>query len=184
MPVCNNENILILQSDFDCIIDIANICSYEHLCPYIRECQSLELPKLLCDNLFIELLNDSENAIYTDLLCGSTFTDCSGKTKLHFGVKRMLMYLAYSKYILRGGYIDSGYGIVEKMGENFMTTPIAEKEKLSKHYRSIAFDYYENIKSYLCVNKDTFNLDCFECECECDNTNKYKNLKIKFIRNE
>lgn len=135
---CNNEEILIEKSDFACVGDIATHCDLPKLCIAIGEAQEFDLSELFCDywitildiwnevDLYQEALIEYEQcideggeeciepeepenyALKLNLICGGSFESCNGKTRNHLGIKRILVYYAYSRYLL----INSAFSVV------------------------------------------------------------------------
>lgn len=195
---CELEPLLIEKSDFDCIGQVAKHCDWEQLCIYIREQQNLSLlPKIgqclwnmiLCYKMYKDCIDEVEEGdpedcdpcnyaedpvtqnIFDNLICGGSFTGCDGTKKIHFGIQRMLVHYAYGAYVYRHGFVDTPFGVVQKMNQDSVPAPMKELRSLMKEHQSNAEYYWQMTKDYLCTLKDVppFSdcLDCVHCECDC-----------------
>lgn len=100
------------------------------------------------------------------LLNGGTYT--IGNMKLrHKGLKSLVMYFIYSRYILINSYNDTANGLVSKTNEFSIPTPLKEIKDISEHYRNLAKDVSKGVIEFLCYNKDKFNFNnkaCSSCK--------------------
>jgi len=157
---CENEILLIEKKDFDCIAQVAEHCDWDTLCLYIRERQNLDLPKLLGDAFYTDIMDNVDD--YEELLCGSRFEYCGGE-QMHFGLKRILVHFVYGAYIYRHGYIDTPFGVKGKSNDDGFPIDIRELAKVRTEHRNIAYSYWEKTIRYLCVNKDKYPLFHGDC---------------------
>jgi hypothetical protein len=168
MPICNNQISIIEQSDFDCIGQVAKHCDLPKLCIAIQEAQTFDLLPLLCSDFYSDVLDNFETVGYKDLFCGSTFLGCGNKKQIHFGLKRVLVYYSYSRYILINAYNDTANGLVQKQNDWSVPTPLKEIQNISDRYRNMAKDCFEMTLKYLCKNKATFTkFESASCKCDC-----------------
>ena len=176
MIACTDEHLMIGQEDFDCIANVSKHCSYDRLCPFIRERQALDLTDCLGSAFFWDVLakdetpptDPTELALYTNLLCGGTFTDCNGDENRHFGLKRVLAHFAYAAYARHGSYQDSTHGFVQKLNQDSVPVPQGEVMNIYNAHRKIARDYFDLTKQFICQNKDSFTLYKGDCDCDCE----------------
>lgn len=190
---CNNHISLIEQKDFECVGSVAKHCDLEKLCIAIGEAQEFDLAELFCDywqiiieiweeiNLYQEALKEFEECeedcvkpeppenydLKLNLICGGSFESCGGKIRNHLGVKRILTYYSYGRYILINPYNDSPNGGVVKTNE--FTMPISERdlEKKADRYRTMAYESFKKTINFICRNKTELNYEgkCDGCGC-------------------
>lgn len=188
---CELEPLLIGKDDFDCIGQVAKHCDWDQLCIFIREQQNLSLlPKIgqclwnmvLCYKIETECIHSEDPDValmFENLLCGGSYVSCDGITKIHFGLNRMLVHYAYGAYIYRHGYVDTPFGVVQKLNQDSVPAPMNELRNIMKEHQNNAEYYWKMTKEYLCTLKevDPFKecLKCSDCDCKCNHCKGYKN---------
>jgi hypothetical protein len=96
------------------------------------------------------------------LLNGGTYQ--VGEMKLrHRGLKSLVMYFIYSRYILINSYNDTANGLVGKTNEFSIPTPLKEIKDISEHYRNLAKEVSKGVIEFLCYHKDKFDFDHKNC---------------------
>lgn len=168
--MCNLEENLITKADFECIGQVAKHCNWEQLCVFIREQTNLWLIPKVGYCLISKITSNQDNELIQKIWCGSEY-ECSGKLKIHFGLKRVLIHASYAAYIFRHGYIDTSVGVVQKINQDSVAAPINElKSIMNEHYKN-ADIYLDMVKEYLCtikeepLIKDCIQFDCKGCGC-------------------
>lgn len=171
---CNIEDNLIEKSDFECIGQVAKHCNWDHLCVFIREQTNLWLIPKVGYCLIKQITENQESEIIKNIWCGSEY-ECNGKTKVHFGLKRVLIHASYGAYIFRHGYIDTAVGVVQKINQDSVAAPINElKSIMNEHYKNAEI-YLDMVKDYICsikneeIIKDCIQFDCKNCGCGSEN---------------
>jgi hypothetical protein len=160
---------LITQNDFNCIGQVAKHCDLTKLCIAIEESQNFDLMPLICPDFYNDLVTNIANPFYNNLWNGGQYIGCNGKTEIHFGLKKVLVYYSYSRYILINAYNDTANGLVQKQNEYSIPTPLKELQAFSDKYRNMGKDAFELTLKYLCKNKDIFTkFESTKCGCECD----------------
>lgn len=208
--ICPSQISMIEQSDFDCVGNVAKHCDLPKLCIAIQEAQEWDLNQLFCDldllstyeeidkyrqdlevyeecllgdnpEECVEPIEPDDYELKVNLFCGGTYESCSGKTKRHLGIKRVLVYYAYSRYVILNGFSDTPNGIVNKTNEFSIPKSLNELEKFSDKYRTMGYESAKGVKDFLCRNKDVFtdfnDCDCKSCGCAngcCDSRTKAK----------
>lgn len=176
---CNPEILLINREDFDCIGQVARHCDWEQLCIYIREQQNLSLlPKvgqclynlIYCKETNVECEVEMDEDTYNSLMCGGHYKGCDGKDKVHFGLKRVLVHYAYGAYIYRHGYVDTPFGVVQKINQDSISAPIQELKTLNNEHRANAEAYWQMTADFLCSIRDEDPFaECVKCcGCKCN----------------
>lgn len=169
----NSETLLINKYDFDCIGQVAKHCDWDQLCIYIREQQNLSLlPKIgqcLYDlvSRYVEGKCDTEeNKVLQSLWHGGRYEACDGQSKVHFGLKRSLVHWAYGAYMFRHSFVDTPFGVVQKVNQDSVPVDIKTLNAINKEQRSNAEYYYGLTMEYLCSVKGTSPIiDCKVCDC-------------------
>ena len=173
---CNLETLLIEKSDFDCIGQVAKHCSWDQLCIFIREQQNLYLLPKIGYCLFSKLMANPTDTVVQKLLCGGEYTGCNGIVKYQFGLKRVLVHASYAAYIYRHGFIDTPFGVVQKLNQDSLPAPIIELKSIKNEHYTNAELYFEGVKDFICTVKDNeLFKDCF-CENSFANLIDYGNF--------
>lgn len=159
---------IITQNDFSCIGDVAKHCNVPKLCTAINESENFDFLPLVCGEFYVDILANLANPLYVNLLNGGSFLGCNGKNDVHFGLKKVLVYYAYSRYIMINQYNDTANGLVQKTNEFSMPTPYKDLLAFSNKYRDMGNDAWQKTLKYLCKNKDTFSkFNSKNCSCDC-----------------
>lgn len=196
MIQCDREDILLSVEDFDCIGQVARHCDWSQLCIYIREQQNLTLLPKIGQCLYTELYNyittadstdstdSGDTSVLHDLWCGSEYIGCGGEPAMHFGLERVLVHYAYGAYIYRHGYVDTPFGVVQKMNQDSVPAPMNELRKMMQEHQHAGDQYWQMTKDYLCTVKDEEVIkkcmdDYFGCKkcnnrCTCKDKYDYK----------
>lgn len=195
--LCDNENILLEKSDFACVGQLANHCNKEKLCIAISEAQEFDVSKLFCDfwdeilfiwdeinNYHIALKSyeacilaggtDCEMPIIPEnydlkinLLCGGTFVSCGEKQRRHLGVKRILVYYSYARYLILNEFNDTVNGNVKKTSDFALQQDQRALKDFADKYRSMGYDSFKKTINFLCVNKSLFEFNHKDCNKGC-----------------
>lgn len=110
-PIITLDNIRAIKS-------IAlNIQQAKELTPYIVEAQNFDLSKFMGDSFFLDLVNDYNSspslANYSLLYNGGNYTH-EGKSYYFSGIKDLLVYYSYARYVNNSGVIATPTGFVAK----------------------------------------------------------------------
>lgn len=110
----------------------------------------------LKDLLGIQLLQDIQTSPATTwnakLLAGDTYTDSAGNTITIKGVKWMLAYMVYSRYIEVSFVADTFTGFVQKTHSEANSLTEGNFRKIVERNREIALKEWDYIKGYLDYN--------------------------------
>lgn len=194
---CNNENILIEQSDFECVGQVAKHCDLPKLCIAIGEAQEFDLSELFCDfwNEIIDIWDEidlyqialaeyeacidegdeecvepeepSNYDLKLNLICGGSFESCGGKVRNHLGIKRILVYYSYARYTLINPINDTPNGGVTKTNDFSIPTPLKELQSVADRYRTMGYESYKKTLNFICSNRQSFTFDGDCKECGC-----------------
>lgn len=177
---------LLKLSDFEMVGLVAKHCNYSKLDIAIREAMEFDLRPLLCglfwevknnwwkansyDNSFGESFEGSDQDIaWMKLVNGSSYEGCGGTQKAHRGLKALLTYYSYSRYLVLNGFDDTPNGMVQKTNQFSIPKPLKEIQSFSNKYRSMAKNVWEDIQAFICVNKEDYQgadfSKCGSCGC-------------------
>lgn len=154
--------ILLTLSDFLTITSIsASLNGDKKLLPYVGEAQQFDLKEVMGSAFYLDLVKDFEGSPqlqkYSDLWNGSEWI-CNGKTYRHEGLKTVLIYFSYSRYILNSSQQETAFGIVLKQEQN--SEYVSEKTILRKadNAKSGAFAYMDDVIRFLNDNSTDYPL--------------------------
>jgi len=116
---------------------------------YIQESQDLDLKDLVCREFFYDLIKNYQDSGYQTLIHGGTYTNKYGYEVEFKGIKPVLVYFSYARYIFRSHVQDTPFGVVQKTNE--FSNPISSQEKrdIRDRYRTDAMSYWDEVKIYL-----------------------------------
>ena len=162
--------ITLQSSDFINIGNVAKHCDLEKLNIAINEAILFDLKPLLCELYYeVDTNWDAINGIWFNLITPIQFTGCNNKPKSHEGLKNMLIRYAYARYIIINEFNDTPNGGVTKTNNFSIPKAYADLKQISDRYRSMAFQIWKEIEGYICLNKEVYNTDSFDCsECGCN----------------
>jgi hypothetical protein len=134
-------------------MSINNKAKYEQIA---SEVESLELDKLLGYAFYQAVSATPTN--YTNLLDGCSFEDYHGNTVTHKGLRYVLKYLNYAKYIGEANVFDTYTGMVQKTRQDSESLSVGQIKNLQQESREIAFNAFALIRIYLNKNSTTYPL--------------------------
>ena len=164
---------MITAIDFNCIGQLAQHCDNQKLCIAISESKDFDLTELFCEDIILEALQNytATSGFWFYLWNGSEFESTCGNKKKHFGLKRVWVYYAYSRYIMLNGYNDTATGFKQKTNDYSLPTPISELQYFANKHKDMGLSAYKKTLSFICLNKGEFandiNIDCSE-QCDCN----------------
>lgn len=122
---------------------------------FIEDAQIGDLRPLLGERMYYDLLNNQSN--YIDLLDQTNYTH-DGVTYTSPGIKQVLSYYAYARYILHGSATDTPFGYVEKGYQDERQTDRIQRREMYKSTQQLAAQYWSQVEIYLNRNLDTYPL--------------------------
>lgn len=162
--------ITLQQSDFTGVGNIAKHCNLDKLDIAINEAILFDLKPLLCD-LFFEVDDNWEDTegIWFDLIAPKEFTGCNDRKKSHQGLKNALIRYSYARYVILNPYDDTPNGGVTKSNDWSIPKPYNDLKQISDRYRSMAYEMWKEVEAYICLNKDVYDAEQFDCKsCGCN----------------
>lgn len=173
------------RQDFHPFGQVAKHCNLEKLEIAINEAIQFDLKPLLCDLFFdVDVNWDAEDGIWHDIIQPLNFEGCNGKPKSHQGLKIVLTYYAYARYVLINNFDDTPNGGVNKTNEWSIPKPYADLKTVSERYRNMGYDLWKEVEMYICLNYETYpdaDFDCKPCGCNgrCGSKTKIKGFGIQ-----
>lgn len=124
---------------------------------HISDAQFIDIQKLLGLDFYNELIRNPTSTANAELLIGGDYT-YNGTTYTNVGLKSVITFYAYSRYVLFGSQTDTPFGLVQKQGQNSTEIDSGQKKTVSKMNQQTAFVYWENVKLFLDRNKEDYSL--------------------------
>lgn len=193
---------MIQQNDFECVGQVAIHCDNKKLCIAINEAEIFDLANLFCDvwpeivEINTEVTNyqtalaEYEKCVNTggedciipvepenyaeknNLINGGSYIGCNGKTKKHYGIKRIWVYYAYARYVLVNNFNDTPNGNVSKTNDFSIPKPLKEIQSFADKYRTMGYDAFKMTLDFICHHQHLFEdvkcLPCNSCGCGCE----------------
>jgi hypothetical protein len=120
------------------------------------EVESYELDKLL-GYAFYQAISESPED-FDDLLNGSTFEDRHRHIVKHRGLRYVIAYLNYAKYIGESYVADTFTGFVQKNRQDSERISSGDIKRLQLENREIAFNAFALIRDYININPTLYPL--------------------------
>lgn len=148
--------IVITQSDFAAIGQMTKHCDTGKLQIAVQETIMFDMKRLFGSFWFdLETNFDSGDLKWTDVMAPREYT-AKEKTYRHEGVKNILLYFAYSRYVVLNGFNDTPTGHVTKTNEFSIPKPLKELNTFADKYREMAISLYNGVQHFLCENKTNY----------------------------
>ena len=122
---------------------------------FIEDAQIGDLRPLLGEKMYFDLLNNQSN--YTELLDEFDYTH-DGVTYTSPGVKKVLSYYAYARYIMHGSATDTPFGLVEKGYQEEKQIDRSGRREMYKSTQQLAAQYWSQVEIYLNRNLSKYTL--------------------------
>lgn len=146
---------LITRNDIAQYKQISKTAYDDKLNEQIKDAQLLDIQPLIGERLYNKIMDSPED--YAELLSGGQY-NYNGTAYTNYGLKMVLAYYAYSRYIMFGFAIDTPTGFREKTNDNSIPIENASKKTLYTLNREAAAQVWENVKNYLTrTNNPDFN---------------------------
>jgi len=179
-------NIGLVQADFKGVGDIATHCDKKKLHIAINEAIQFDLEPILC-NAFgsIDVNWRTNESPYKELIHGSTFQNCKGFDTYHVGLKKILVYYSYARYVFNGPFNDTASGQVMKTDTYSIPKPFAETKQYSNKYKQMALAAFEKVESFAYLNINDYpgfpvnNIKGCGCNGSCGSTHKTKGFGLR-----
>jgi hypothetical protein len=125
---------------------------------FAAEVESLEIDKLLGPAFYQALVADPTNAEYVKILDAYQFTRADETTITHKGLRYVIAYLNYAKYIGESFVVDTFTGFVQKVRPDSERISSGDIKRLQQENKEIAFNAFALIREFIELNLDTYTL--------------------------
>jgi len=149
---------LITRSDIARYKQLAKTPHDDKLNEQIMDAQLLDLQPLIGESLFNKILAAPEG--YAELLDGGVYEHDS-ISYTNYGLKMVLAYYAYARYIMFGSAIDTPFSVVEKLNDNSRPADAASKKTMYTLNRESAQQLWGNVKNYLIRTGEADYTGCY-----------------------
>lgn len=162
---------LITYPDFAPYAELSSNIEAKTIDPYILQAQISDLKPVLGDIFYQDLIINFASANYQELINGKLYTAPGTTYQVKFeGVKPMLCYWAYARYLKRALFKPTMTGLVVK--NNQYSEPLSENTllRLANESMSMAGVYQQGLEMFLYYNRASypvidsiFNLPVSDC---------------------
>ena len=151
--------LLINRADFESNYRNITQSNYNNgnLNQHILDAQFTDVQKLMGLDFYNDLVRNYTDAEYVSLLDGGIYT-YQGITYTNVGLKAVIVFYAYARYILMGSQTDTPFGYVEKQDQNSVQVSHNQKQAMFKMNQQTAFNYWENVRLFIDRNKTDYPL--------------------------
>lgn len=159
------ETLLIGLTDIQDFKGISsNVNSFKELEPHVLEAQEFDLKKIIGESFYIDLMDDFEASPsldkYYDLFHGKRYT-YEGKNYEHAGIRAVLCYHSYARYIPEAQTQSTATGFVKKT--NQYSEPASDKSitRKAQQARSGAQAHWDKVKCF--IERHSKDYPLFNC---------------------
>ena len=150
---------------------------------HIKPAEIRFLRPLLCEDLYLNLINTKENLIsnYNAAICPIVEAYQNNATYENLWKEYLLPFLSYSVLYQAAPFIGvqiSSSGILSMNTEFSENTGIKGVKFIQDTLLTTIEILKEELRRHLCENKELYPLFCYDCHCKCDcNKNDCKECK-------
>lgn len=161
-------------SDFQFVGLVAKHCDTRKLQIAINHAIQQDLKPLLCNlyGLIGQHWQDPDGTADPEIYAainGGDYQNCQGYTVHQVGLRQVLSYYAYARYMMLNSIDDTPNGAVTKNSEWSIPVPLTDRERVSDQYRNMGRSLYKEVEAYLYMNREHFPGYCYEdFDCSCN----------------
>jgi len=144
---------------------------------YIRDAQFLDVQDLLCAEFYNDLMMNSTDAEYVELLNRGIY-QYNGTEYTNVGLKTVICYYAHARYLKFGSATDTPFSLVEKTNNDSQIVSEKTKQILYKQNQQIAYKYWMNVEAFLNRKKSNYPLWKVEDNCKPSGCRTFRINKI------
>lgn len=122
------------------------------------EVENSDLKTLLGASLLLDIQTNPTDAKYINLLDGKTFANSAGNNIQFRGLRYMLSYMNFGKYVAESHFADTFTGMVQKNRNESTALSSGDIRRAQKDAQDIALSDFEIMKIYLNDNSSTYPL--------------------------
>jgi hypothetical protein len=149
--------LLITRSDIARYRQIAKTQHDDKLNEMILDAQLLDLQPLLGEKLYNKLL--ASPLEYVQLMDGGVY-ERDSISYTNYGLKMVLSYFAYARYIMFSSVIDTPFSVVEKLNSDSRPADASAKKTIYSLNRDAAMQLWTNVQNYLVRTKNEDFIQC------------------------
>lgn len=146
---------LISKEEISNYRDISRGVKDDKINPFIDDAQFQDLRPLLGERLYYDLVKNSEDQKYVELLDGGEY-EYNGFTYNNPGLKKVLAIYTYARYVLFGSFTDTAFGFVQKTTQDSQAVGDSQKRNIHTQERNTAFNYWIEVAAFLNRNSETY----------------------------
>ena len=143
---------------------------------FIREAQMFALKVFVCESFYQDLPSETPVRDYTLLLEGGSYT-FEGKKYEFAGLKAVLSYFAYARYVFVGHQVDTPMCIKVKENQDGETVSQAERRDVRTMYKQQADLLWQDCERYLERNRLLFPE--YSCNSGCNESNRINKHRMR-----
>lgn len=143
----------------------------------VIDTQIQDVAPLLGEKLFNDILQNPTN--YATLLNGGAYT-YNNESYFNYGLKAVISYYFYARYIMFGQVTDTPFSLVEKLDKDGRSNQVPQRTKdaLYTSNRDSAYTVWKSVENYLIRTENPL----YNNNCSCETANTFTNsFKIKKI---
>lgn len=137
---------LITRSDIAQYRQLSKTPNNDKLNEMILDAQLLDLGPLLGESLYNKIIVSPID--YEELLTGGIY-EYDGISYTNYGLKMVLAYFAYARYMMFSLVTDTPFSVVEKLNSDSRPVEASTKKTIYSLNRDAAMQLWENVRNYL-----------------------------------
>ena len=141
---------LITRNDIARYRQLSKTPHNEKLNEMILDAQLLDLQPLLGESLFNKII--AAPAEYEELMTGGIY-EHDGISYTNYGLKMVLSYFTYARYMMFSSVTDTPFSVVEKLNSDSRPVETPVKKTIYSLNRDAAVQLWENVRNYLIRTK-------------------------------
>lgn len=142
--------LLITKNDIAQYRQISKTPNNDKLNEMILDAQLLDLQPLLGESLYNKVI---ESPIDHDELLSGGIYEHDGISYTNYGLKMVLAYFAYARFIMFSSITDTPFSVVEKLNPDSRPVDVSSKKAIYTLNRDAAMQLWQNVYNYLIRTK-------------------------------
>ncbi len=131
---------------------------------FVKEAQEFDLKPLLCEQFYSDLIH-FEFEKTKDLIEGGCY-NYNGAHINFRGLKDVLCYFTYARFILKSNVVSTSHGFVIKKTPHSEPITLEERRNFYYSYRKDANIIFEDVKKY--IERNLLDFPSWKCDSNCD----------------
>lgn len=142
--------LLITRNDIAKYRQLSKTPNNDKLNEMILDAQLLDLEPLIGESLYNKLIAAPE--AHEELMNGGVY-EHDGISYTNYGLKMVLSYFAYARYMMFSSVTDTPFSVVEKLNSDSRPVEASTKKTIYSLNRDAAMQLWENVRNYLIRTK-------------------------------